>query len=140
MRKDVVCCVVCDASFLKWKYVDQPGQTFVRRERFQGETVGGLAVLAMRKPDGTYLYRRAFLMEIVAPVGDGDVLPQLVRPAIATAAERHADSLVCMHLSTPLTRALEANGFHLRTPKRLLLVDADRVPAEEAGLVLAANN
>ena len=38
--------------------------------------------------------------------------------------------MVCMHVGAALTRALKANGFALRKPERVLLVDTGGLPLE----------
>jgi hypothetical protein len=38
--------------------------------------------------------------------------------------------MVCMHVGAPLTQALKANGFTLRKPERVVLVDVGGVAAD----------
>jgi hypothetical protein len=140
MANDVVCGVVRDASYLNWKYVDQPGQTFLRLELTRGDDVGGVAVLAFREPDSTYPYRRAFLVDLVAPLRNRSVLEQLLYRVSLAAEQRCADSLVSMHTDRRVTRALKACGFVLRSPRRFLLIDPHELPADEVALMSAADN
>jgi hypothetical protein len=140
MAQDVTCGVVRDASFLNWKYVDQPGQTFVRLELLEGGAVKGVVVLALREPDAVYTYRRAFLVDLVAPLRDEALLHRLIQLATSAAAERGADSLVCMHLHAHLTLALKASGFRLREPSRFLLIDTGGLSAHELSLVTSPDN
>jgi short-subunit dehydrogenase/acyl carrier protein len=133
-REDVAptvgCAVVRDASYLNWKYAEQPGQSFVRLELLEGERVRGVAVLTLREPDAAYKYRRALLVDVVAPLTDDSLLTQTIGGAVAAAEARGADAMVCLHIGPALTRALKACGFSLRTPERMLLVDAEVLPGE----------
>ena len=79
VSRDLVCAVVRDASYLNWKYVDQPGQTFVRLELTERNALLGSAVLMIREPDAAYAYRRAFLVDLVAPMTDESVLDALLQ-------------------------------------------------------------
>jgi hypothetical protein len=87
--------------------------------------VRGIAVFALREPDAAYKYRRALLMEVVAPMSDDGVLEQMVEAAVAAAESRGADAMTCLHVGPALTRALKARGFAMRTPERVLLVDPE---------------
>ncbi len=131
--RDVTCAVVRDASYLNWKYVDQPGQRFVRLDVLEGSTLRGVAVWMLREPDQHYKYRRAFLVDLVAPLSDDASLQQIIRTACAAASELDADALLCHHIDTRLSRALRACGFTLRKPERFLLVD----PGPLSGAALA---
>ena len=123
VSRTLACGVVRDAGYLNWKYVDQPGQRFERLEMFDGDRLIGVAVLAVRDPEATYLYRRALLVDVVASMGpDGD-LERVIRAAASAAESLGADAMVCMHVGAALTRALKANGFTLRKPERVLLID-----------------
>jgi len=115
--------VVRDASYLNWKYVDQPGQTFVRLEMLDGHRVCGVAVLALREPDTAYKYRRALLVDLVVPLSDDGLMRQVIHAAVTVAEGRGADALVCLHAGRALTDALKGCGFTLRKPERVLLVD-----------------
>jgi hypothetical protein len=128
MAADVTCAVVRDSSYLNWKYVDQPGQSFVRLEISLGDSVTGVAVLMFREPDTRFRYRRAFLVDIVAPLSNSAVLEQVVHAVIRAAADRQADALLCHHMNANLTRALGACGFRMRRPTRYLVVSAESLP------------
>lgn len=115
--------VVRDASYLNWKYVDQPGQDLVRLELIDGSEVVGVAIWSLREPDGIYGYRRALLLDLVAPLGNGPALRNVIANACSAPLEAGADALVCLHIGARLTSALRACGFQLRQPTRHLLVD-----------------
>jgi hypothetical protein len=122
MAATVVCTVKRDASYLNWKYVRQPGQNFVRLQLRDGDRVRAVAILGLRQPDEAYKYRRAFLVDVVAPLTDSELLNDVARAAIDAAARAGADALSCMHISAPLSAALKNAGFRMRTPERHLLV------------------
>ena len=120
--QDIGCGVVRDASYLNWKYVAQPGQQFLRLDVRDGNALVATAILMFREPDNDYRYRRAFLVDMVAPLSDSALLQRVVRTVAGAAAQRGADALVCMHVSTHLTDALRACGFLMREPTRFLVV------------------
>jgi FkbH-like protein len=116
------CAVRRDASYLNWKYVDQPGLDFLRLEVQSSSGTMGVIVLNFRDPDEVYRYRRAFLVDVVAPLSNQPFVIDLVRTALNAAADRGADALLCLHIGSALTAALQAAGFRLREPSRHLLV------------------
>jgi GNAT superfamily N-acetyltransferase len=136
----LTCAVVRDASYLNWKYVDQPGQTFLRLEIVDGDRVTGVAVLMFREPDDAYRYRRAFLVDFVAPLTDEARLAQLIEAAKAAAAGRGADALSCLHIGSALTAALRRHGFRLREPERYLLVDPGGLEPRALDTALSADS
>jgi acyl carrier protein len=136
--RDLICSVVRDASYLNWKYVDRPGQDFMRLELTGPDGVAqGVAVWMLRDPDHRYRYRRAHLVDLVAPLADAARLQQVLRTACAAAAALGADALVCLHIDARLTHALRAAGFHLRAPERFLLVDPGPLTGEARERVLS---
>jgi hypothetical protein len=136
----VTCAVVRDASYLNWKYVDQPGQTFTRVEVLDGDAVRGAAVFTIREADAAYKYRRALLVDVVAPFSDEQSLTATLQGAVQAAADAGADAVECLHVSEPLTRALRQVGFYLRTPQRFLLVDPGPLPENDLRLVMTGKH
>jgi hypothetical protein len=122
VAEDMPIAVVRDASYLNWKYVDQPGQQFVRLELTDGDAVSGVVVLMIVPPDAAYRYTRGFIVDIVGPMSDDMVLHRLLRAAVNAAAARGADAVICLHIGSRLTCALRREGFQLRKPERVLLV------------------
>jgi hypothetical protein len=121
--RDLTCAVVRDASYLNWKYVDQPGQRFLRLDIVSDRGLEGVAVWMFREPDARYLYRRAFLVDLVTPLSDGASLRRVVKAACDGVDDEDVDALLCHHIDTRLTQALRACGFSLREPERMLLID-----------------
>jgi acyl carrier protein len=140
VSRDIGCGVVRDASYLNWKYVDQPGQEFVRLEMRDNHTLVGSAVLMFREPDRDYQYHRAFLVDLVAPLSNGALLRPLVRAVAAAAEERGAHALICMHVNAALTATLRACGFLLREPTRFLVVSPGDVEEPALSQLLSADS
>jgi acyl carrier protein len=118
------CAVVRDASYLNWKYVDQPGQAFIRLEMFAGGEVKAVAVLMLRDPGphSPYLYRRAFIVDLVVSPDD----PRLVLGVLETIREKcvelDADSIIFELINKKIESALEEYGFIHREPGRYFWV------------------
>src|SRR5688572_25463938 len=138
--RDLQCAVVRDASYLNWKYVDQPGQEFLRLELSDEGGVKGITVWAFREPDEHYRYRRALLIDLVAPMSDQSTLQQIIKSSCAVVQERGADALLCHHVGDRLTQALRTCGFHLRKPERFLLVDPGDLSGPALDRVLSADS
>ena len=138
--RDLTCAVVRDASYLNWKYVDQPGQRFLRLEITSDQGLQGVAVWMFREPGSGYLYRRAFLVDIVAPLADARALRHIVKAACEAVAEEDVDALLCHHSDDRLTQALRSCGFSLRQPERFLLIDPGHFEGEKLDRLLAPGN
>lgn len=130
------CAVVRDASYLNWKYVEQPGQDFRRLEiRREGKPVA-VAVVMVREPRRKYTYRRGYVVDLVAPMDDADVVWATLEAARAELCEMRAD-LIFMHLiSEALAPKVASFGFMRREAKRVLLISPDGVPKDVARDVL----
>jgi NAD(P)-dependent dehydrogenase (short-subunit alcohol dehydrogenase family)/acyl carrier protein len=137
---DIGCAVVRDASYLNWKWVSQPGQELVRIEQHDGNACNGVAVLMFRDPDRVFPYRRAFLVDLVVRLSDRRSTQDLISAACQMAAEHGADSVVCMHTSAQLGRALRGNGFMFREPTRYLLVSTGGLSESDREMVLTESN
>lgn len=124
--------VVRDRSYLTWKYVEQPGLTFVRLELTDGDEPRAVAVLNLVDPEGPYRYRRAFLNDIVVRPDDADLVWQTLEAARAASLRHGADLLLFDIISPPLVKAALAFGFERREPTRVLLI-APGDPSNAAG-------
>ena len=138
--RDLATAVVRDASYLNWKYVDQPGQDLLRIEILDGGEVKAVAVWMFRDRDANYRYRRAYLVDLVAPLSDPALMRDIIANACVTPMEAGADALLCLHVNARLTRALRGCGFHLRQPSRYLLVDPGPLSGDALDLVLSADS
>jgi len=76
----------------------------------------------VREPDQFYTYRRAFLMDLVAPPDDEEAVLDAIQAVANAAADAGADLLSCLHIGGWLTQRLKRSGFYLRAPERYLLV------------------
>jgi hypothetical protein len=135
--RDVACGIVRDASYLNWRYVDQPANEFLRLEVIDGHSLRGVVVLTFREATDAHPYRHAILADLVAPLADVEALAPLFEIASAAAAERDADALLCEHAGPALTRALRQNGFLTRESGRFLLVNPAKLSAESGSKVLS---
>jgi hypothetical protein len=134
----IACAVRRDASYLNWKYAEQPGQQFLRFDYRRAGTLAATIVCAILEPEGPYTYRRGLIVDLVASLDDDEVLDGLLTATVAALAQRGADAVVCLHLAPRLTAALKRVGFHLREPGRHLLVLPGGEPAERRTLLADA--
>lgn len=140
VQRDLMCAVVRDASYLNWKYVGQPGQAFHRLElRRDGEPVA-VVVLSIAEPQGEYRYRRGFLVEILAPLSDRQILQAALEAVRGHAVQHGCDAIVCHHIDKRLTTALSSAGYLRREPTRFLLVRPGSSTPDIRDRVLDGNN
>jgi hypothetical protein len=132
--------VVRDASYLNWKYVDQPGQAFVRLELLRRGSVAAVAVLSMSEPDAAYPYRRARLTDLVVTPDDDALVWATFDAVRAAARERGADLVVFDVISEPLVKRALAFGFSRREATRWLLVSVGEDRSAAARLARGAEN
>ena len=127
------CAVVRDASYLNWKYVKQPGQNFIRLELLSDGHLKGVAVLMLRDPGphSPYLYRRAFVVDLVVPVADRNVLLGALDAIRSQCAELEADSIVFEVINSPIESALADYGFIRRDPERYLWLYMNKTFSDE---------
>lgn len=132
--------VVRDASYLNWKYVDQPGQEFVRLELLRDDAVQAVAVVAFQEPAGPYPYRRARLTDVVVPPADAALVWELFDAVRWLSQRRAADLVVFDVISAPLVQHALAYGFVRREPTRVLLVSPGDQPDDAALLTRDPEN
>ncbi|MFQ5732545.1 MAG: SDR family NAD(P)-dependent oxidoreductase, partial [Planctomycetaceae bacterium] len=140
VRKHYECAVVRDASYLNWKYVEQPGQSFVRLELSRGEEPVAVAVVMVREADDAYGYRRAFLVELVAAPDDRALLFATFDAVRETCRELQADALLFPLIGARLRPAVRAYGFLQRPATRYFLVCPEGLSEEQRRAVLQAEN
>jgi hypothetical protein len=122
VKHEYHCAVVRDASYLNWKYVEQPGQNFLRLEVRQESQVVAIAVVSVVEPGAVYPYRRGFLVDMVVPLSDREVVWALLDAVRQACQQRHVDLLTCYLISRQLQPAVTAFGFFPQKPCRFLLV------------------
>jgi hypothetical protein len=124
------CAVIRDASYLNWKYVDQPGQDFRRIELALDGTPVGVAALLVSEPDDVYRYRRGFIVDLVVPPEDPNVVQMLLNESVEALRRAGAD-LVVFDLAHPkLARCARAFGFTPRGATRYFLISTEGLDAE----------
>jgi short-subunit dehydrogenase len=137
IRHEYGCAVTRDASYLNWKYVDQPGQHFVR---FGFESAGRLVavtVVALDAPGAIYRYRRLFLVDLVVAPSDASVVAGVLDHVRDYGRAAGADSITFNLINPALERIAVSYGFMRRASTRYLLVDAQRTSAEVRARVLS---
>jgi hypothetical protein len=136
VRPEYPVAVVRDASYLNWKYVEQPGQDFTRLEVRRDGKVAAVIVLGIVEPDGVYRTRRAFVNDIVVnPNADRDVWAAF-EAARSQARARGADLLLFDIINPALVDKALAFGFVRRAPTRVLLIATGEpaTPVEQLAL------
>jgi hypothetical protein len=119
---DLNCAVVRDAAFLNWKWVDQPGQDFVRIELLRNGECQGVAILVLRPPAPPDKFSRAYLLDVVVPLGSPNIVRRLLQGVIERASQLGADLLDCHHHEERLSQQLKELGFRARPPQRFFWV------------------
>lgn len=122
VKSDYACAVVRDSSYLNWKYVEQPGQQFVRLEIRNAERLVAIAIVTIVEPAGEYRYRRAFLVDLVVPASDPAVVWTVLEEVRRLCAERDVDLLVLYLIHEKLVQLARSFGFLARSPERVLLL------------------
>ncbi len=130
------CTVIRDAAFLNWKFVDQPGQEFVRLEVASDGKPVGLAVLTVREPDEAYRYRRALLLDVVVSPSDPNAVWRLLEVVEQTSRQLQAEMLFFDLLNRPLEKQLLRYGFLAREQARVLLLSTKTLSAADQQTVM----
>ena len=118
------CSTVRDASYMNWKYVDQPGQSFSRLEISTGDDLIASAVLSIKEPDRVYRYRRVHVIDLVTST-DLRRLHTTIECIIQHCKEWEADAIVMHVINQHIQQALENYDFMRRDPTRYLVIAAD---------------
>lgn len=139
-RKDLVCSVVRDTSYLNWKYIEQPGQDFLPLEIIDDHGVRAVAVLSLSEPNSVYRYRRAYLVDLVAPLSDRTAVAAAFEAARHAALERDVDLLAFDVINRRLQRMAKRYGFLEREPTRFLLISPEGLAETTQRVVLGAEN
>ena len=134
VRRDYPC-AVRDASYLQWKYVEQPGQAF---ECFDVRESGRLIacfVLKHHEPAEPYLYRRAVLVDLLVAASQPRQVRATLDAAYGEASRRKADALLFHVINPRLAAQARAMGFLPREATRVFLVAAEGAAPEVADAV-----
>jgi hypothetical protein len=139
IERDYDCAVTRDASYLNWKYVDQPGQGFVRLGFESAGELVAVAVLAIDAPGEIYRYRRAFIVDLVVAASRTPVVAGVLDHIRGHCRSADVDSITFHLINPALERAVESCGFVRREPSRYLLVDPQRTPSDVQRRVQSAD-
>lgn len=140
VRNDYECAVMRDAAYLNWKYVDQPGQSFVRFELLRDNEVVAIAVLKIMEATKVYRYRRAFIVELIVSPTEADLVMAVLESIRREALALQADSLVFHLINKRLEQHVKRFGFIQREATRYLMACIDSLPAETRQKLLAIDN
>ena len=143
IKFDYKCAVVRDASYLNWKYVDQPGQTFKRFEMKAGNKVVAAAVLMLREPGphSPYKYKRAFIVDLVTAISDRKMVLSVLEVIRKEVLKLDYDSIIFEIISKEIEAALAQFGFLKRDPERYFLVySGDTDGKEKTSSLLEPDN
>ena len=139
VAREIPCAVVRDASFLNWKFVDQPGQEFIRIEVCDAERVVGVAALTIREPDEAYQYRRAMLLDLLVAPSDKQAVVAVLDAACKASLERGADAVAFDVTCPTLEQTLRTYGFLRRRPTRYFLLATGGLTPQDKQLALRAD-
>ena len=135
MSNELTCSVVRDADFMNWKFVDQPGQDFLRLGfSYNGELLAS-AVIAFLEPNEVYSYRRAFIVDLLLERIDVPASLQVLHEIIKTCRERHADAVIVDIVDPFAESLLQQFGFLPRPPQRSLLLSRGDLSPNESGMI-----
>jgi acyl carrier protein len=130
VRHAYPCAVRRNASYLNWKFVDQPGQEFLRWDCYLKGSLIGSAVVRTDAPNKVYPYRRAYLVDVLIDANDSARV-RAVFSAIARQCEAlGAAALVWQITDSRLVRLARQLGFVDRGITRYVLVGPGPAPAE----------
>lgn len=130
IKDEYICAAVRDASYLNWKYVEQPGQEFTRLEMTRDGNVVAVAVLSFAEPCDVYQYRRAFIVEFMVSPSDSKVVSGALEVIREHCLGASVDSIVFHLINEKLEKQLGEFGFMRREPTRYLLICASSISSE----------
>ncbi len=122
VRGQLACVAQRDASFMNWKFVDQPGQTFQRMGVYRGGELAGVGVVVIRERDENYAYRRALLLDWIVPATDRPAAWALLDAVAKTCRAQQVAVVTCDITCGPLEEELMAYGFLRREATRTFLL------------------
>ncbi len=140
IEPDYRCAVVRDASYLRWKYVTQPGQVFHRFNVRRAGQLIGVVVLKFIEPGGAYPYRRAQLVEWVLPANDAAQAQATLAATVRYCQTQRAAALFVFMIHHRLVAQAQALGFLRREPTRVFLVSTPGADAETEAALLEPRN
>lgn len=134
------CAVVRDASFLNWKFVDQPGQEFTRLETTCDDQIVSVATFTVREPDQVYAYRRAWLTDLVIDPTDHVAMWQTLSAVQRECQGQNIDAIVFDVSCPAIEQAVRSFGFWKRDSTRVFLLATDGLTEQEQQIALNPNS
>lgn len=135
VSRHYTCAVVRNSSYLNWKYVAQPGQTFLRRDCWSHEQLLGTFVLKIEEPNDVYHYRRCFLVDVVVDPTDAKAVWAVFEAARRECLDKEIAGLFFPVVDQRLERHARRFGFLRRPATRYLMVGPQTAPKEIADYV-----
>lgn len=135
------CAVVRDSSYLNWKYIEQPGQNYLSLsfEDFD-DNLCGYAVVKIQEPSNTYAYRRATVIDLLAPFSEEAIVFAML-DEIRNRALGQGASAIQFHLShTTLERAVRRYGFFNRGISEQFRISIDEPETGDREMLLNGKN
>jgi hypothetical protein len=100
------------AAFLDWQFIRQPGKKFNVLGLYEGEKLGGYAVLFFRKPEKADAPPKAAITDICYdPENAAARIDELLKAALRMSIDRRAGSLVTDVRDKQVAERLQALGF-----------------------------
>ena len=139
VKKDYPCAVVRDSAYMNWKYVDQPGQVFTKIEILKEEKIVAVAILTVREPGPhtPYKYRRAYIVDILAPLSNQPLFLNVIDTVKKEAAKLEADSLIFEVINNDIENALKQYGFIKRDHTRYFLIHPEGIKDDVKNALLS---
>jgi hypothetical protein len=134
LASSLTCAVVRDASFMNWKFRDQPGQEFLRLAFFRRDDVVATAVIAFLSETEAYPYRRAIIVDLLLARDDRSGAVQVLSEIYKNCLARNADAVVIDIVDAYAENVLRSCGFLARQPRRVFLISRGDLPAAEWSL------
>jgi FkbH-like protein len=129
MRKSVSCLAVRDSSFLNWKYLDQPGQSYDCWEVILMDRIRGVLVTRTENANLEYPYSRLQWIDLICPM-DPPTIHTMIQGCITKSEELKVDA-ISVHLTHKLVeKGLIENGFLKRPATRYLFASRGLVETQ----------
>jgi short-subunit dehydrogenase/acyl carrier protein len=119
MRRDISCLAVRDSSFLNWKYLEQPGQSYDCWEVSRSQTLLGIVVTKTESESRVYPYRRLHWVDLVCDLAP-KTLDTVIQACIAKSQELKVDAISVPMTNRRIEERLVQQGFVRRPETRYL--------------------
>jgi GNAT superfamily N-acetyltransferase len=132
------CLVIRDASYLNWKYVEQPGITSRRLAVLDASgEVRGVCIWVKHAPDGTHAYTRGWILDVVVDPARGEDVRAVLAAVVEDAQAESVAVLEFDLLAPALVPFLRRSGWIRGGATRQLRVAAHDLPEDLAARLVA---